>query len=286
MSRSYSQIHLRAPSGMVDASVAPHLKKGYEAYFLAQTNSESIAQLKEQLNTAEEKIMNLSRCLNGKKPLERDDLSFIAIERRVQSIEERLPTNSFIRQVDKALAESEERIQSLITGQRNPKIVEDLKMTILNLISEEEKVIKEALQHAWTAEQTCAKLAEDNLSRIQECEKTVKNFIKYQKNLGGGELNKKIEEVARICQRMDDESYDIRKRVEKTEASLGEERLSTDWSTTFKRKELISALSDPHKSPRYGIFDTVEERDRKTKLRKKPAKSNRKGKVSQNIKGK
>lgn len=81
-----------------------------------------------------------------------------------------------MQEVDKALKQTEDRISKLLESQKDTKPVDDVKELIFELINEKEKVMKEAVEHAWNAEKTCVKLAEDNLSRIIECEKAIRKF--------------------------------------------------------------------------------------------------------------
>lgn len=193
---SYGQKHLKLlpDSKTMDtqsyiSTLHSQLGKVTEALLISEGNSGRLTQLQDQLNTAEEKIINLSRILKlqDSYPVPQDlSLPLTALESRVSALESSKTPKSFIEQIDFTIKSAEQRISDSLSSfissveqkqsSFNRPQIDEIKHVFIEIVEEQEKNLKEALQHAWVAEQTCAKLAEDNLTRIWDCEKSIEKL--------------------------------------------------------------------------------------------------------------
>ena len=170
------------------SSLEHQLERTSSSSLLLQTFAERIDQLQRHLNTTDEKVANLSRLIKLQSSESSSCLlsSLEKLEDRVSSIEIRQKSKqdsfkSFSSDVDSALKATEDKIVKLIEefedrGKKasgNFSFGGDLAESIAK---EREKMVKEAADNAWIAQQTCNKLAEDALMRIAGCEKRIKDF--------------------------------------------------------------------------------------------------------------
>lgn len=205
---SYGQKHLKLlpDSKTMDtqsyiSTLHSQLSKVTEALLISEGNSGRLTQLQEQLNTAEEKIINLSRILKLQDscPAPQDfSLPLAALENRVSALENSKFPKSFIEQIDFTIKSAEQRISDSLNSfissaeqkqaSLNRPQIDEIKHVFIEIAEEQGKSLKEALQHAWVAEQTCAKLAEDNLTRIWACEKSIEklNFSHIEERIREG----------------------------------------------------------------------------------------------------
>lgn len=193
------------------ASLEAQLEKSSSSTILIQTFSERIDQLQKQLNTTEERLANLTRLvkLQNSDPNEPTSGLVTKLEERVLALEQIQKTKqesykAFSTSVDSALKETEARISKLIEefeekykkGSGNFSFGGEF---IDSLNKEKEKLVKEAAESAWIAQQTCNKLAEDALMRITGCEKRIKE-VKLQVE----EFQPDVEEIeVNIMERFD-----------------------------------------------------------------------------------
>jgi hypothetical protein len=169
-------------------SLETQLEKTSSSTILMQTFAERIDQLQRQLNTTDEKVANLARLIK----LQASDFSENFNTGSLNRLEERLLTleqvqkvkhesfQSFSDDVERALKETEKKIAKLVEdceekikkGSGNFSFAGE---SLDSLSREREKIVKEAAENAWIAQQTCNKLAEDALMRISGCEKRIKD---------------------------------------------------------------------------------------------------------------
>ena len=241
------------------ASLESQIEKNSNSNILISTFSDRIEQLQKQLNTAEERISNLTRLfkLQSTETLENSSGGqFIKLEERVSALEntQKIKSNSyksFSESVDSALRETEKRIAKLIEEfeekcKKNNNGVfsfggnEFFESISKEKLNEKEKIIREAAENAWLAQQTCNKLAEDTIDRVGGCEKRIRELKVLIETSNNG-LN--IEDIEmKVTARLDESIENLSSLIK---GYIKSQELLAAEIREFKEKHLESRDKDP-----------------------------------------
>ncbi|OMJ75793.1 hypothetical protein SteCoe_24972 [Stentor coeruleus] len=202
----------KTPTHMSDkqayiVSLEAQIDRSQNSNLLVTTFAERIEQLQKQLNTAEERIANLARNvkIQGNEPVETIYGGYIAkLEERVSFLEQQGKKKAdsyknFSESIEGALRETEKRISKIIEDfedkykKTNPGLFsfgneafgkfENSGTRFKDMeASGKDRILSEAAENVWIAQQTCTKLAEDSLDRITGCEKRIKELKKTIEN--------------------------------------------------------------------------------------------------------
>ena len=185
----------KTPTHMSDkqayiTSLESHLEKYNHSHILVSTFSDRIDQLQKQLNTSEERIANLTRLFK----LQNSETSenphggiFLKLEERVCALESAQKSKvdsfkNFSGSVDSALKDTEKRIAKLIEDfedkcRKSSGVYSfGANELVEGFTKEKERLVREAAESAWLAQQTCNKLAEDTIDRVSGCEKRMREL--------------------------------------------------------------------------------------------------------------
>ncbi|OMJ81333.1 hypothetical protein SteCoe_18257 [Stentor coeruleus] len=227
--KKLKQDRCKTPTHMTDkqayiVSLEAQIDRSQNSNLLVTTFAERIEQLQKQLNTAEERIANLacSVKMQGNEPIETLHGGYIAkLEERVSFLEQQSKKKAdsyknFSESIEVALRETEKRIGKLIEDfeekfkKSNPGLFsfgndafgkfdssgarfKDMEA------SGKDRVLSEAAESVWIAQQTCTKLAEDSLDRITGCEKRIKELKKTIEN-----FTPNVEDIeAKVTEKLD-----------------------------------------------------------------------------------
>lgn len=185
----------KTPTHMSDkqayiSSLESQIEKSGSTQILVSTFAERIEQLQKQLNTAEERISNLTRIFKLQSTDNSDGLNgglLVKIEERLSALEKAQKTKvdsyrNFSGSVDLALKETEKKIGKLIEDfeekyrKSNGTYSFAGSGFVESLSKEGEKIVRDAAESAWLAQQTCNKLAEDTIDRVAGCDKRLREL--------------------------------------------------------------------------------------------------------------
>lgn len=185
----------KTPTHMSDkqayiSSLETQLENTNHSKILISTFSERIEQLQKQLNTAEERISNLTRVFKLQTPENSESFHgglLSKLDERITALEAVQKTKidsfkSFSINIDSALKETEKRITKYIEDfeekykRSNGSVFSFGGNELAESLSKEKEKIKEAAENAWLAQQTCNKLAEDTIDRVSGCEKRIREL--------------------------------------------------------------------------------------------------------------
>ena len=275
-------------SGMLDKQnyvqcLEAKLQEASQALLNSQLMEQRIQQLQAQLNTAEDKILNLTRVLKLQQShvdsSEHDPSlpsTLRAIELRLATLENKFQnykTPEFLSQVDTALQDTETRIRKLLkqnTQEIDQKLQDSHRELEQSLqkgpfakdfleksSQEKETIAKQAADAAWEAEKTCNKLAEDTINRISVCEKEIKkvqnfdweeiqNTITSEVTATVDKITEMVKDYADLQNSLSKDVQEITKRVLKLEQNKEPPKVIAKTET---KTETRKAKSPQPRSP-------------------------------------